>query len=181
MTATAQTIEFPAVRETSGGHGERAAHQLLRRFGIRAEGLDAWRFGRPRSANDVSDALAEPTALWMSRFRPTDKRLVFVERPIDALSYEQANGDQSTFYIAVGSLLPRQRQLVSHVLRELPAGVSVVLAFGDDAHGRRLAGELAAAAHRLPGLSVTRHCPAVGASWNDHVRTQACARAWHTA
>src|SRR5712691_11306886 len=74
MAAHGQTLEFPAVREKGG---EQIARQLLRRFGIRVDGVDTWRFGRAQSANDVSRVLAEPTELWMSRFRPTDRRLVF--------------------------------------------------------------------------------------------------------
>ncbi|HEY2900439.1 MAG TPA: hypothetical protein VGL59_07685 [Polyangia bacterium] len=169
----AQTIEFQAVDQRAPSSGEAAAGKLLRRFGIRVELVDQWRFGQARSANDVSRVLAEPSELWISRFRPTDKKLVFVERPIDALSYEQANGDRSACYMAVGRLLPRQRQLVGHVLRELPVGVSVVLAFGDDDKGRRLTDQVREAAR---GLSVIRHRPDVGASWNDHVRTQGCRR-----
>src|SRR5207245_289402 len=118
------TLEFPAVRDSAG---ELIARQLLRRFGIRVERVDTWRFGRTESANDVSRVLAEPTELWMSRFRPTDKQLVFVERPIDALSYEQASGKREACYMAVGSLPPRQRRMIGHVLRELPVGVTVVL------------------------------------------------------
>src|SRR6266849_4163293 len=114
MAAHGQTLEFPAVRENGG---EQLARQLLRRFGIRVDGVDTWRFGRAQSANDISRVLAEPTELWMSRFRPTDRRLVFVERPIDALSYEQANGGRDACYMAVGALLPRQRRMIGHVLR----------------------------------------------------------------
>ena len=178
MPSPCQTIEFQAVGRGGLHGGELAAHKLLRRFGIRVEGVDHWRFGRAHSANDVSRVLAAPTELWMSRFRPTDNKLVFVERPIDALSYEQANGDQSACYIAVGSLLPRQRQMIGHVLRELPSGVSVVLAFGNHDNGRLLADQVRAAARGLP---VIRHCPDVGVSWNDHVRTQACGRLCHLA
>lgn len=178
MPSPCQTIEFQAVGRGAVRGGELTAHKLLRRFGIRVEGVDHWRFGRAQNANDVSRVLASPTDLWMSRFRPSDKKLVFVERPIDALSYEQANGDRSACYMAVGNLLPRQGRMIGHVLRELPAGVSVVLAFGNDDRGRRLADQIRAAARGLP---VIRHCPDVGASWNDHVRTQACGRLSHIA
>ena len=170
MAAQGLTLEFPAPRDG----GESAARRLLRRFGIRVEGVDTWRFGPAESANDVSRVLAEPTDLWMTRFRPTDRRLVFVERPIDALSYEQANGGRDACYMAVGGLSPRQRLLITHALRELPTGVTVVLAFGGDERGGHLAqriGELAR------GLPVLRHCPPVGGNWNDHVRTQTCHRA----
>jgi Toprim-like len=170
MAAQGLTLEFPAVRDRDGGE----ARRLLRRFGIRVEGVDTWRFGRAESANDVSRVLAEPTELWMSRFRPTDKRLVFVERPIDALSYEQAIGGRQSCYMAVGALLPRQRRMVGHVLRELPAGVTVVLAFGGDEHGEHLAQQVGALARGLP---VVRHSPDDGGSWNDHVRTRECGRA----
>ncbi|MEA2697969.1 MAG: hypothetical protein QOI66_2240 [Myxococcales bacterium] len=155
------------------------AQKLLRRFGIRVEGVDQWRFGQTQSANDVSRVLAEPTTdLWMSRFRTTDKQLVLVQRPIDALSYEQANGGRSACYMAVGSLLPRQRQMIGHVLRMLPPGVTVVLAFGDDEKGQRLAEQIRALAGGLP---VLRHCPEAGLGWNDHVRARGCGRLSHTA
>jgi Toprim-like len=155
------------------------AQKLLRRFGIRVEGVDQWRFGDAKSANDVSRVLAEPTTdLWMSRFRTSDKKLILVERPIDALSYEQANGDRTACYMAVGSLLPRLRQMVGHVLRMLPPGVTVVLAFSDDEKGQRLTDQIRALARGLP---MVRHCPEAGVGWNDHVRSQGCGRLAYTA
>ena len=153
---------------------EATARKLLRRFGIRVDGVDTWRFGHATCANDISRVLAEPTELWMTRYRPSDRKLVFVERPIDALSYQQANDEKNAFYMATGNLLPRQRQLIVHALRELPAGVTVVLAFGDDERGRGLA---AAMQELTRGLRTTRHCPSVGASWNDQVRAQSCRHA----
>lgn len=138
---------------------------------MRRASSDEWRFGEMKSERDVARALREPQRdLWSSKHRPTDRSIVLAERPIDAMSFEQTRGHQTTCYLATGSKLDaRQRDQLRAVLGDLPPGMSVVLAFGRDERGRRLASEVEALA---PGIKMEGAAPAFGARWNDQVQLE---------
>ncbi len=151
---------------------ERAeALKALARVGIRTSTMPEWRVGALEGgAIAVDKILSEPAEIWASRYKPTDKKLIIAERPIDALSYGQSKGERDACYLAVGGeLTPRRKTQIAHLLADLPAGMSVVIACGRDQAGRQLAGELQRLA---PQIKMERAQPEFGARWNDQVQLE---------
>jgi hypothetical protein len=149
---------------------ELATNRALDRFGVQRGTLDEGRFGPVKSDTDVTRLVVEPSELWASKYRPGDKAVVLVERPIDAIAYERAHGRQSVCYLATGSMpSDEQRRKLAHLLAEVPGGTRVVLAFGRDEAGRRLAAEVQALA---PLTRMERHAPELGARWADQMQLE---------
>lgn len=151
---------------------ERAeALKALARVGIRTATMPEWRVGALEGgAIAVDKILSEPTEIWASRYKPTDKKLIIAERPIDALSYGQSKGERDACYLAVGGeLTPRRKTQIAHLLADLPQGMSIVIACGRDHAGRQLAGELQRLA---PQIKMERAQPEFGARWNDQVQLE---------
>lgn len=151
---------------------ERAeALRALERVGLRTATMPEWRMGSlDAGSSAVNRILAEPTDVWASRYRPTDVKLIIAERPIDALSCGQARSEQHACYLAVGGeLTPTRATQVAHLLADLPAGMSVVIACGRDEAGRRLAADLQALA---PNIKMERAAPEFGARWNDQLQLE---------
>jgi hypothetical protein len=151
---------------------ERAeALKALERVGIRTAAMPEWRFGSlAGGAPAVDKILSEPAEIWASRYKPTDKKLIIVERPIDALSYGQSKGERDACYLAVGGeLTPTRRTQLAHLLADLPAGMSVVIACGRDGIGRELASQIEKLA---PQIKMERAQPEFGARWNDQVQLE---------
>jgi hypothetical protein len=149
---------------------ELAANMTLDRMGVARGTLDEWRFGSARRVADVSTLINEPKALWASKYRAGDKAIVLVERPIDAIAYERSHGRQSVCYFATGSRPDEeQRRRLAHVLAEVPGGTRVVLAYGRDDEGRKLAAEVQALA---PLARMERHAPDFGARWSDQMQLE---------
>jgi hypothetical protein len=150
---------------------ERAGHRVLERYGVPAGVIDEVRFGRIRSEEDAVKLTGDSTPLWASRYRPSDKAVVLVERPIDAIGYERTVGKGSACYIALGSEPdPERRKRLARMLAEIPAGVGVVLAFGSDRTGRKLAEEVQALA---PTVRMDRQAPEFGGRWADQMQLEA--------
>ncbi len=149
---------------------EHAASKALERFGVPRGSLDESRFGAARCEADVVGLASEPKALWASRYRATDKAVVLIERPIDAIAYERAHGRQQVCYLATGGKLDAERrQKLAHLLAETPGGVGVVLAYGRDAAGRQMAAEVQALA---PMVRMERRAPELGARWADQMQLE---------
>ncbi len=149
---------------------EHAASRALERLGVPAGTLDERRFGAVKRDEDVRRIASEPEGLWASRFRATDKAVVLVERPIDAIAYERTHGKQSVCYLATGSRPgEEERKRLAHVLAEVPENVKVVLAFGRDETGRRLTNEVQALAPMVP---MERRAPELGARWADQMQLE---------
>lgn len=151
---------------------ERAdALKELSRVGIKPSTLPEWRLGSLQGGSAaVARILEEPSDLWASRYKPTDKMLVIAERPIDALSYGQTKGQEHACFLAVGrELTPTRKRQLAHLLADLPQGMNVVLAFGRDQGGRQLAGEVQALA---PLIKMDRAPPELGPRWNDHLQLE---------
>jgi len=149
---------------------ELAANMTLERLGVARGTLDEWRFGAVKQAADVGALVNEPKALWASKYRAGDKAVVLVERPIDAIAYERAHGRQSVCYLATGSRPDEeQRRRLAHVLAEVPDGARVVLAYGRDEEGRKLAAEVQGLA---PLARMERHAPEFGARWSDQMQLE---------
>lgn len=154
-----------------GAARRQEANRMLQRLGVAAASFDSWRFGAVRGAEDVTQLLAEPAAgtLSPSRYRPTDRKLVLVERPIDAIAYEARHGRQEACYIATGSNLdPDRKRRLAHLLAEA-RGVDVVLAFGRHRAGEDLAAQVQALA---PMLRIERRGPEVGGRWADQMQLE---------
>lgn len=161
----AETRHALAVRERA------EALKALERAGLRTATIPEWRVGSldggPSAAARI---LLEPAEIWASRYKPTDKKLIIAERPIDALSYGQAKGEQHACYLAVGSeLTPTRRSQIAHLLADLPPGMSVVIACGRDQAGRQLASDLQSLA---PQLKMERAQPEFGARWSDQLQLE---------
>jgi len=149
---------------------ELAAARTLERFGVPRGTLDESRFGAVKRNADVTKLVGEPRELWASKYRPGDRAVVLVERPIDAIAYERAHGRQSVCYVATGTKPDdEQRRKLAHVLAEVPSGTKVVLAFGRDDAGKQLAAEVQALA---PLARMERHAPEFGARWADQMQLE---------
>ena len=149
---------------------EQAARRVLERCGVRGGAIDEARFGLVKREEDAVTLTTEPRALWASRYRPSDIAVVLVDRPIDAIAYERTLGKQRDCYVATGSN-PDDGQLkrLGHILAEVPEGVGVVLAFGGDRTGRKLAEEVQGLA---PMITMERQVPQFGARWADQMQLE---------
>jgi uncharacterized protein DUF3991/Toprim domain-containing protein len=112
--------------------------------------------------------------LWTSRSRDRDRRLVFAESAIDALSYAAVNPDDTARYASIGGKTnPQQPGLIRSEIAKLPAGGEVVSAMDNDEDGMKLAQliEAAVAESGREDLVYRSHSPALPAKdWNDVLR-----------
>jgi Toprim-like len=143
----------------------------LARVGIQPSTLPEWRLGSWQGGpSAVARILEEPSHLWASRYKPTDKTLIIAERPIDAISYGQTRREENACYLAIGGeLTPTRKRQLAHLLADLPSGMSVVLAFGRDQAGRQLANDLQGLA---PLIKMDRAQPDFGSRWNDQLQLE---------
>lgn len=166
-----QVLRAAEARHDTANRDRSDALKELARVGIQPSTLPEWRLGSLQGGpTAVARILGEPSDLWASRYRPTDKQLIIAERPIDALSYGQTRRHDHACYLAVGSeLTPTRKRQLAHLLADLPAGVAVVLAFGRDQTGRQLANDLQSLA---PLIKMDRAQPELGARWNDQLQLE---------
>lgn len=124
--------------------------------------------------------------LWVSAARPTDRQLVLVAGPCDALAYHQLNPSDTTRYVSVntvsmwgpaGEMTRDQRNALGLALAAMPERSSVVAAFDLNSLGRARMDEVQRLA---PGVAMERALPPIGRSWSetlerrerDFIRTQ---------
>jgi hypothetical protein len=171
----ARQDKAPALRDAEQRHTvallqERAANRLLREYGVEPAQVDTGRFGQFRSPSDLDRLIAEPSVLTASGFRPTDRTIVFTERPIDAIGYERAQGKDRACYMYTGSSpSPGTLKTVAHVLAAVRPPLKVVLAFGRDSAGQSLAAQLRSL---VPGLPMERAAPEFGARWAEQMQIE---------
>ena len=149
---------------------ERESARSLERLGVDRGTFDEWRFGEAKTNDDVVRLLRNPVTLDHSRYRPTDRALVLVERPIDAVAYERAHGRQQACYVYTGDNPdPAKKHQIAQLLSGAPAGIKVVLAFGRGQRGHDLAEDIGrlAAAHKPQ-----RHPPEIGGRWSDQMQIE---------
>ena len=79
------TLHRAEARHVAALEIERNALRDLERMGVERGTFDEWRFG------PASTVLRNPESLEHSRYRTSDRAMVFIERPIDALAYERAH------------------------------------------------------------------------------------------
>ena len=113
-------------------------------------------------------------ALWTSHIEDGDKRLVFAESAIDALSHAVLYPDPRARYASVsGNPNPKQRELIRSETAKMAQASTVIAAFDADDGGRELT-EILHAAVALTGRSDLRleiHTPDDGLKdFNDVVR-----------
>jgi hypothetical protein len=143
---------------------DRDAARDLERLGVERGTLDEWRFGR------ASTVLRDPTTLEHSRYRSSDRAMVFVERPIDAVAYERAHGKQHACYVYTGDNPdPETKRKIAHLLADAPENLKVVLAFARDRRGVGLGEQVAElAGHRRS----ERQPPEFGSRWADQMQIE---------
>jgi hypothetical protein len=113
--------------------------------------------------------------LWTSNAFETDRRIVFCESAIDALSHAVLFSDEHARYASIGGKLnPTQPELMRMAIARLPAGAEVVAAMDADEDGAKLA-ETVRRAKDLSGrddLCFMLQEPFGFKDWNDQLRAQ---------
>ncbi|HEY0870412.1 MAG TPA: hypothetical protein VGD55_08435 [Acidothermaceae bacterium] len=145
------------------------AEKGLERLGVEKGAFDGWRFGA------ASLVLKDPPELAHSRYRESDRAMVIIERPIDAIAYERTHGKQHATYIYVGdNPSDETKRKLAHVIADAPANLTVVAAVAKDRRGTALAEEIADIAGRRP---VERRAPEFGSRWADQMQIEGRHRA----
>ncbi|AXC15970.1 hypothetical protein ACPOL_6760 (plasmid) [Acidisarcina polymorpha] len=112
--------------------------------------------------------------LWMSHSHDGDRRLVFAESAIDALSHAALFPDEHTRYASIGGKLnPQQPGLIRSEIAKLPNGSEVVSAVDNDADGAQIAAiiEMAVTESGREDLIYRAHFPPLPIKdWNDVLR-----------
>jgi hypothetical protein len=112
--------------------------------------------------------------LWTSRSKDRDRRIVFAESAIDALSYAALFPDELTRFASIGGKMnPQQPSLVRSEFAKLPGGSEVVAAMDNDADGVQLSAMIEAAVteSRREDVIFIAHSPSLPAKdWNDVLR-----------
>ena len=148
---------------------ETSALRTLERLGVQRGTLDEWRFGKVQSQDDLAKVVTDPKDLWASKYRPTDRAIVLTEQPLDAMAYEKSRGKQTCCYLATGSdLSDVQKRKLAHLLCEVPCS-KIVLAFGRDDVGRKLAEQVQAL---VPTVKMEREMPAFGGRWSNQMQME---------
>lgn len=111
--------------------------------------------------------------LWISHGLPDDRRIIFCESGIDALSHAALFPDARARYASTGGKLsPAQKHLLRAAAAAMPASGTVIAAMDADAGGRELA-EAVCEAMTLTGrsdLRFERQEPEGFKDWNDQLR-----------
>lgn len=111
--------------------------------------------------------------LWLSIETFDDRRLVFCESAIDALSHAALFGEAQTRFASIsGNPNARQPALIQAAIERLPLGSDVIAAMDADEDGRRLAGviEDSFKAARRADLRFFAHEPTGFKDYNDQLR-----------
>jgi hypothetical protein len=165
----------PELQRAVAGHLTvvEAATSALRRLdklGVDTASLDQWRFGHVKNENDIATLVRDPSDLWASKYRSTDKKIVLTEQPIDAIAYEKSRGRQECCYMATGgSPSEAQKRRLAHVLSAVPPGTTVVLAFGRSPESQKLAAEIQAL---VPMVKMERETPAFTDRWSNQMQLE---------
>ena len=158
------TLRNAVVRHLATMKSEKAAERDLEHLGVVRGTYDTWRFG------PASRVLKNPDDLAHSRFRPGDRQMVFVERPIDAVAYERAHGEQQATYVYTGDHPTAEvKRKIGHVIASAPPELSVVAAFSRGSLGAALAEEIVKLAGQRPA---ERRAPEFGGRWADQMQIE---------
>ncbi len=135
-----------------------------------AEGLSGYEL---KNVGFTGFASGGSKALWLSHELPGDKRLVFCESAIDALSHAVLFPDSHARYASIGGKPnPQQPELIRAAAARMPVGSEIVSAMDADKDGAELA-EIVRKAVVLTGrldLKFTVQEPFGVKDWNDQLR-----------
>jgi hypothetical protein len=135
-----------------------------------AEGLSGYEL---KNVGFTGFASGGSKALWLSHELPDDKRLVFCEAAIDALSHAVLFPDNHARYASIGGKPnPQQPELIRAAAARMPVGSEIVSAMDADKDGAELA-EIVRKAVVLTGrldLKFTVQEPFGVKDWNDQLR-----------
>jgi hypothetical protein len=126
-----------------------------------------------KSAGFTGFATGGTKGLWLSHEFFDDRRLVFCESAIDALSHAALFGEAQTRFASIsGNPNPRQPALIQAAIERLPLGGDVIAAMDADEDGHKLAGviEEAFKAARRADLRFFAHEPMGFKDYNDLLR-----------
>jgi hypothetical protein len=132
------------------------------------------RFGRSLTCIPASNARECQAALersaagvWGSGVTGADTRVVFCERPIDALAYQESRSGATQTLVSLGKNLPADfRSALEKAIKALPADKTIVTAFANDYHGARLT---ASVRQMAAGRQVVSDRPVIGRTWCDTI------------
>jgi hypothetical protein len=113
--------------------------------------------------------------LWLSQELPEDRRIVFCESAIDALSHAILFPDNHARYASIGGKPnPRQPELIRAAAARMPLESEIVSAMDNDAAGAELAGvvQKAVALTGRLDLRFTVQEPFGFKDWNDRLRAK---------
>jgi len=137
-----------------------------------AEGLSGYEL---KNVEFTGFASGGSKGLWLSHEFPDDRRLIFCESAIDALSHAALFPDNHARYASIGGKPnPQQPELIRAAAARMPQGSEIVAAMDADADGRKLA-EIVRQAVELTGRSDLRFVaqePLGFKDWNDQLRAK---------
>lgn len=121
-----------------------------------------------RNFNFKGFAAGGKKSLWRSNQKQNDRLLVITESPIDALSYHQLKGDNSTRYIATGGTFSQaQAELIKAEIEAIfQQDGSVIIATDNDEAGDKLAEGIAKLSRSKPFFYRRRLKPKLK-DWNE--------------
>lgn len=144
-----------------------------------AEGLSGYEL---KNAGFTGFAPGGTKALWLSHEMPGDKRLVFCESAIDALSHAVLFPANHARYASIcGGLNDRQPEIIRAAIARMPHGSEIIAAMDADRSGRAYA-EVVHQAVELTGRSDLRFSaqePVGFKDWNDQLRARPLPQSLH--
>jgi hypothetical protein len=111
--------------------------------------------------------------LWRSNAKLDDKRLVFCESAIDALSYHALHPDPHTRYMSFGGGWSDKTRTLIHRAAEKHPGPEIILAYDNDPAGHQYEADTRALLSDIEGKTLTAHYPATGKDWNEKLQAVA--------
>lgn len=158
------TLRNAVGRHLAAMSHEKAAERALEPLGVVRGTYDFWRFG------PASMVLKDPEDLAHSRFRPGDRAMVFVERPIDAVAYERVHGKQQATYVYTGDHPTAEvKRKIGHIIASAPPELTVVAALSRGSRGAALAEQIAELAGQRRS---ERRAPEYGGRWADQMQIE---------
>lgn len=137
-----------------------------------AQGLSGYEV---KNIGFTSFASGGSKALWLSHELPDDKRLVFCEAAIDALSHAVLFPDNYARYASIGGRPnPQQPELIRAAVARMPVSSEIISAMDADVDGGKLA-EVVRRAVDLSGrhdLRFSVQVPFGHKDWNDQLRAR---------
>jgi hypothetical protein len=113
--------------------------------------------------------------LWLSHEKPDDRRLIFAESAIDALSHAVLFPDGRTRYASIGGQpTPTQLDLIRDAAARMPSDSEIIAAMDADSAGAKLTDVVRRAVESTgrADLRFRNHEPVGFKDWNDQLRAR---------